>query len=32
MRILQVLSTLGQGGAEHFTIGLANELIRQGYE
>lgn len=32
MKILQVLSTLGQGGAEHFTIGLANELIRQGHE
>lgn len=32
MKILQVLSTLVQGGAEHFTIGLANELIRQGHE
>lgn len=32
MKILQVLSTLEQGGAEHFTVGLVNELIRQGYE
>ena len=32
MKILQVLSTLGSGGAEHFTIGLTNELIRQSYE
>lgn len=32
MKILQVLSTLGSGGAEHFTIELTNEFIRQGYE
>ena len=32
MKILQVIPLLGFGGAEHFTIGLANELIRQGYE
>ena len=32
MKILQVLSTLGQGGAEHFVIELTTELIQQGYE
>lgn len=32
MKILQVLPTLGSGGAEHFTVGLVNELIHQGYE
>lgn len=32
MKILQVLPTLGTGGAEHFTVGLTNELIRQGFE
>ena len=32
MRILQVLSTLVSGGAEHFTVELTNELIRKGYE
>lgn len=31
MKILQVISTLTDGGAEHFTIGLANELNRQGH-
>ena len=30
MRILQVLSTLGPGGAEHCAVELTNELIRQG--
>lgn len=32
MKILQVLPTLGFGGAEHFAIELSNELIREGYE
>lgn len=32
MKTLQVLSTLFSGGAEHFTIGLANELVKEGYE
>ena len=32
MRILQVLSTLGTGGAEHCAVELTNELIRQGYK
>lgn len=32
MKILQVLSTLVTGGAESFTVGLTNELIRQGYD
>ena len=32
MKILQVLPALGSGGAEHFTVGLINELIHQGYE
>ena len=32
MKILQVLSTLGTGGAEHFAVGLTNELIQEGYE
>lgn len=31
MRILQVLSTLCTGGAETFTVGLTNELLREGY-
>lgn len=30
MKILQVIPTLGQGGAEHFTVELTNELINQG--
>ena len=30
MRILQVLSTLVSGGAEHCAVELTNELIRQG--
>ena len=30
MRILQVLATLGTGGAEHCAVELTNELIRQG--
>lgn len=32
MKILQVLSTLGTGGAEHFAVGLANELVREGHK
>lgn len=32
MRILQVLSTLCSGGAEHCAVELTNELIRQGYD
>ena len=32
MRILQVLATLGTGGAEHCAVELTNELIRQGNE
>lgn len=32
MKILQVVPTLGCGGAEHFVIELTNELIRQGYD
>lgn len=32
MRILQVLATLGTGGAEHCAVELTNELIRQGYK
>ena len=32
MRILQVLPTLGSGGAEHFTVELINELICQGHD
>lgn len=32
MRILQVLATLGTGGAEHCAVELTNELIRQGYD
>lgn len=32
MKILQVIPTLGQGGAEHFTIELTNELVKLGYE
>ena len=31
MRILQVLPTLVNGGAEHFVIELSNELCRQGH-
>ena len=29
MRILQVIPTLGNGGAEHFVCELSNELCRQ---
>lgn len=32
MKILQVLTTLGAGGAEHFAVELTNELIHQGNE
>lgn len=32
MRILQVLATLGTGGAEHCAVELTNELVRQGNE
>lgn len=32
MKILQVLTTLGTGGAEHFAVELTNELIQQGNE
>lgn len=32
MKIIQILASLGTGGAETFTIGLVNELICQGYE
>ena len=32
MKILQVLSTLVSGGAEHFAVELTNELIRQGHQ
>lgn len=32
MKILQVLATLGTGGAEHCAVELTNELVRQGYE
>ena len=32
MKILQVIPTLGQGGAEHFTVELTNELVKLGYE
>ena len=28
MKILQVLPTLGSGGAEHFTVGLVNDSPR----
>lgn len=31
MRILQILPTLGTGGAEHFVFELSNELCRQGH-
>lgn len=31
MKILQVIPTLGQGGAEHFTVELTNELVKLGY-
>lgn len=31
MRILQIIPTLGTGGAEHFVFELSNELCRQGY-
>lgn len=30
MRILQIIPTLGSGGAEHFVFELSNELSRQG--
>lgn len=32
MKILQVIPTLGFGGAEQFTVELTNELVNQGYE
>jgi glycosyltransferase involved in cell wall biosynthesis len=32
MIILQVIPTLGSGGAEHFVLELSNELIRQGHQ
>lgn len=32
MKILQVIPTLGQGGAEHFTVELTNELVKLEYE
>lgn len=32
MKILQVLSTLASGGAEHFAVELINEFVREGYE
>lgn len=32
MKILQVLPTLGSGGAEHFTVGLTNEFIIHGHD
>lgn len=31
MRILQIIPTLGTGGAEHFVFELSNELCRQGH-
>ena len=31
MRILQIIPTLGPGGAEHFVFELSNELCRQGH-
>lgn len=31
MRILQIIPTLGTGGAEHFVLELSNELCRQGH-
>lgn len=30
MKILQIIPTLGSGGAEHFVVELSNELSRQG--
>ncbi len=32
MRILQVIPALEQGGAEHFTVELTNELVKLGYD
>lgn len=32
MRILQIIPTLGTGGAEHFVVELSNELCRQGHD
>ena len=32
MKILQVLATLGTGGAEHCAVELTNEFVRQGYK
>ncbi len=31
MRILQIIPTLGSGGAEHFVFELSNELVAQGH-
>ena len=31
MKILQVIPTLGNGGAEHLVFELSNELCRQGH-
>ena len=31
MKILQIVPTLGTGGAEHFVVELSNELCRQGH-
>ncbi|MFV0237329.1 MAG: glycosyltransferase, partial [Flavobacteriales bacterium] len=32
MKILQIIPTLGSGGAERFTVDLCNELVEQGHE
>lgn len=32
MKILQIIPTLGSGGAERFTVDLCNELVEQGNE
>lgn len=32
MKILQVIPNMGSGGAEHFTVELSNELVKQGCE
>ncbi len=31
MKILQIISTLGPGGAEHFVLEISNELCKQGH-
>jgi hypothetical protein len=31
MKILQIIPTLGSGGAEHFVVELSNELVRLGH-